>query len=73
MLLQYCALLAKSFPSYCEKEKIVSTAISTSTASSELLPVLESSCHFSPSLFIVVSVVVVDDVVDGRSSHSPAC
>lgn len=26
VLLQYCALLAKSFPSYCEKEKIVSTA-----------------------------------------------
>lgn len=25
VLLQYCALLAKSFPSYCEKEKIVST------------------------------------------------
>uniref|UniRef100_A0A7N8YH35 Protein unc-13 homolog B-like n=1 Tax=Mastacembelus armatus TaxID=205130 RepID=A0A7N8YH35_9TELE len=24
VLLQYCALLAKSFPSYCEKEKIVS-------------------------------------------------
>lgn len=28
VLLQYCALLAKSFPSYCEKEKIVSTAAS---------------------------------------------
>lgn len=28
VLLQYCALLAKSFPSYCEKEKIVSTAVS---------------------------------------------
>lgn len=26
VLLQYCALLAKSFPSYCEKEKIVSAA-----------------------------------------------
>lgn len=28
VLLQYCALLAKSFPSYCEKEKIVSAAAS---------------------------------------------
>lgn len=27
VLLQYCALLSKSFPSYCEKEKIVSTLI----------------------------------------------
>lgn len=26
VLLQYCALLSKSFPSYCEKEKIVSTS-----------------------------------------------
>ncbi len=29
VLLQYCALLAKTFPSYCEKEKIVSTAASS--------------------------------------------
>uniref|UniRef100_A0A674NYV7 Unc-13 homolog Ba (C. elegans) n=1 Tax=Takifugu rubripes TaxID=31033 RepID=A0A674NYV7_TAKRU len=27
VLLQYCALLAKSFPSYCEKEKIVSPCV----------------------------------------------
>lgn len=29
VLLQYCALLAKSFPSFCEKEKIVSCCISS--------------------------------------------
>lgn len=31
VLLQYCAILSKSFPSYCDKEKIVSVCLPKSS------------------------------------------
>lgn len=71
VLLQYCALLAKSFPSYCEKEKIVSTPSPPPPPRLHLFHVLHCSLCFvvtfapprEPLIVVIVAAVAVADVV----------
>lgn len=66
VLLQYCALLARSFPSYCEKEKIVSTAApplrSQTTSLSERVSV--EWIHFSYPLSLSCPFLLFPSFID---------